>query len=184
MNKNHYFYVLAFTCLVIGISFFLIQREFLVIQWSFANKHSIANTSTTTKREITIYCWNGQQYIDHQTSLIWNRANHLANLRVLVDAWLRLTYTEQILSQRVSLQSISWPKLDKEAYLSFDSKLLDHEWSIRTKIFFIQSLFKTISQAQIPLNHIIFLVHYQSMLDEHLDFSYPWPIDGFVQSQE
>lgn len=179
--KHFYSYTLiAFFCFGSGLFFFLIQKEFVIVQWSFLKKTNLITNNTTTKRNLALYCWNGQQYIDHHQSIVWHRNNHVENLKLLVHVWLQFAHAEKIIAKPVAVQSVLWPTSGQEAYLSFDQNILDPQWSIQKKIFFIEGLLKTITQANIPLHHLVFLVNHTHILDEHLDFSYPWPIDGFV----
>jgi hypothetical protein len=182
VNKLLGYTLLGLCCLCAGIFFFLVQREFIIIQWSYPSRHQVHNLSSdaTTTRTIKLYCWDNERTIDHETSLIWHRSNPAENLKTLVSAWINLAHSEHILSKLAILQDAPYATTSKEAYLSFDQSILDPTWSIRKKIFVMQSLLKTISKTDLKIQHIVFLVNHQPMIDEHLDFSYSWPLDGFI----
>lgn len=184
MNKLVRYTLLALFCLSAGILFFLIQREFIIIQWSYPSHRNVQSIyiDTTTTKALTLYFWNNERIIDHETSMVWHRTNTAENLKTLVSSWLSLAHSENIFSKLVILQDAVYASQSKEAYLSFDQPLLNPTWSIRKKIFVLQSLLKTISKTDLHVQHIVFLVNHKPMTDEHLNFSYPWPLDGFIQN--
>ena len=184
MNKQVQYFLLTGICLSLGVLFFLIQREFIIIQWSCPPSNHLQNLSinATTTRTVTLYYWNNERVIDHQMSLVWHRANPSENLKTLISSWIGLAHSEHILSKLVSLQEALYAAQSKEGYLSFDQPILDPAWSIRKKVYFLQSLLKTISKTGLEVQHLVFLVNHQPMTDEHLDFSYSWPLDGFIEN--
>lgn len=184
VNKLTRFAFLALACSCSGVLFFLIQREFIIIQWSYPPKNISQNFSVdgTTTRIIMLYCWNNKRLLDHQVSLIWYRTNPAENLKTLVSAWIDFAHSEHILSKSIVLQNAWYASHNKEAYLSFDQPIFDATWSIKKKIFLMQSLLKTIGKTDLQIQHLVFLINHQPMIDDHLDFSYPWPLDGFISN--
>ena len=85
------------------------------------------------------------------------------------------------MEKKVVVQTVLLSASDQVAYLSFDSGPLSEESSTFDKWMLIEGLFKTIRKNNVPLEQIQLLVHHQLMKDPHLDFSKPWPIDGFLK---
>jgi hypothetical protein len=44
----------------------------------------------------------------------------------------------------------------------------------------IEGLLKTLRENDIKIQRIHFLLHHQPLVDYHLDFSHPWPLEGFL----
>lgn len=182
MKKIYLSYLFIVLGFATGLLFFLIEREYILIQCSFFSSKNNLHPHITTKRNIILYCWNGHKVLDHQTSLVWHRARADNNVTLLVSTWLQFAHQENIITDNIDVEcAFVSPQHPTELYLSFNHSPLSSQWSIQKKIFFIESLLKTITQAQFPFQHIIFLVNHQPMSDEHLDFSYPWPLAGFVE---
>ena len=63
--------------------------------------------------------------------------------------------------------------------ISFDQLPFLREWSIQKKWQLLDGLSRTISACELEIQSLAFLVRHETMQDDHLDFSQPWPVDGF-----
>jgi hypothetical protein len=84
------------------------------------------------------------------------------------------------MTKTVSLQSAMLSPAQHELYISFTRNPLEKEKSIQEKWLFIEGLLKTIRENGLMLQAIHFLVQHQPLNDPHLDFSKPWPLQGFL----
>jgi len=84
------------------------------------------------------------------------------------------------MEKKITVQTVLLSTSDQVAYLSFDSDPLSKESSTFDKWMLIEGLLKTIRENSVRLQQIQLLVHHQLMQDPHLDFSKPWPVDGFL----
>jgi len=116
--------------------------------------------------------------LHEETDFIWF-SNRSENLKHLINNWLSFLHDERIIEKKVLIETVSESDFDQVTYLSFNQSPLDREWSIYKKWNFIESLLKTIRGVEPNIKQIVFLVGYQQMEDDHLDFSQNWPIEGF-----
>jgi hypothetical protein len=165
-------------CLAAGILFFLIQRKWLIIHFTFNPKELIAihPQHEASRKTIKLFYKKGEKWLHEQTNIVWDEENTAQNTKFLVKQWLLTLQEEHIINPHVSLESIATSTPGSEAYISFDQSLFLPDISIIKKWLIIESLIKTIHYAALPLNSFMLLVHHQPMEDDHLDFSQPIPI--------
>ena len=182
MKKSSIF-LLTLICCLIGILFFLIQRKWLIIQWTFnAESHQTAltNKETVLKKEIVLYCWKNEKEHREKTTLIWRHNKNAENIKQVANYWLDNLKSEKIMSQMVAIESVVLSPTEQDAYFSFNQVFTWKEWSVYEKWMLIESLCKTIKSANISIKYITLLVNHEPMIDDHLQFSCPWPVDGFI----
>lgn len=90
-------------------------------------------------------------------------------------------YEEQVLTEKVQLETLALPESGQEAYLSFNRTFLSDQWSTWKKWHFVEGLARTLYYACPAVNTLFFQVNHQIMIDEHLDFSLGWPTGGFEE---
>lgn len=88
---------------------------------------------------------------------------------------------EQIVNHSFWLRHSAVTSLGNEFLLSFNKPILFSDWSIDRKLLFIEGLLRTIRATNLKIERVYFLVQDTYMVDAHLDFSHPWPIEGFMQ---
>jgi len=177
-------YIFLIVLFVGGSIFFLIQRNWLIINFSprlLENRSikRIIKNKINLSQKVKLYYWHDDKFIFEEKDFV-KRSNKSDSLRNLVNNWLLFLHLERVISKKVVLDSVCLDQTEQQAFFSFDQIPYDTNWSIFKKWHFIESLFKTIKDAQININSIIFLVNHEKMHDNHLDFSQPWPIEGFL----
>lgn len=132
-----------------------------------------------TKQQVTLWFWHQNQWKSEKTELLWSQ-NISENISQLVSALLILFEEEQLLDKKTNLQSVTLTADHMNALISFDRPPLAKQASIYTKWMMIEALLKTIRTHGIKIQTVQFLTHHQPMQDAHLDFSHPWPVNGFI----
>jgi hypothetical protein len=167
--------------LFVGMFFFLLQRNWLIIRWvGFWGKEKISTEvkkNISTKKIIRLFYWKDDRFQNEEVSVVWFK-NVSENIKHTINNWLAFLYEERILARTVLLESVAVADGGAVAILSFDQSFLSREWSIQKKWRTIESLLKTLSQAKFSIQSIMFLVKYHKMEDDHIDFSRTWPMGG------
>lgn len=184
MKKGFFVFFITTICLAVGILFFLIQRQWLIIQWSFdTSNHEIAffKKETVLKKEVSFFWWKDNKFNREKASLIWREGKNAENLRQVINQWLTYLKGEKILEPSITVDSVALGSHEQEAFVSFNQPFSWKEWAIYKKWMLIECLFKTIKSSDLLTKSIMFLVNNEPMTDDHLDFSHTWPIDGFLE---
>jgi hypothetical protein len=100
-------------------------------------------------------------------------------MQYLINAWLTLLDEENVMSKKVTLQS-ALMSAHGHLYVSFDRNPFDENSPTYDTWMWIEGLLKTIRENEPSIQSVHFLVHHHPMEDNHLDFSNPWPITGFL----
>jgi hypothetical protein len=90
---------------------------------------------------------------------------------------------EQIMKEKICLQSVSLAINERDAVISFDRVPFNDQSSCFEKWMWVEGLLKTIKESGLILQSIRFLVHHQELVDTHLDFSNPWPGNGLLNAK-
>ncbi|MFA5075002.1 MAG: hypothetical protein WC436_02755 [Candidatus Babeliales bacterium] len=186
------FTVLIFLLLIsfiFGLFFFFIQKEWLIIQTPiFCDKKKILlkeaiNNSVVVKRKIKFFYFKDDKILIEESDFVW-LADESENLKYLINNWLCFLHSEHIISKKILVESVCASEVNQTIYISFDKSPLDKDWSVLKKWNFIESLLKTMRDVVSSFKFAIFLIKHQQMKDDHLDFSQPWPIEGFKNRGE
>lgn len=178
--KQHYS-ILSFIALVGGIFFFAIYNKWIIFTISnHIKKEEYAHA--INKKNVSLFYFTKNKWRSEKSMLLWSHSN-AENLSHLIQAWLILLDEEKITSRKINLEAALISQAEV-AYLSFDHTLFSKEDALYKKWMLIESLLKTIYEAQLSLCSVQLLVHHQHMQDYHLDFSKPWPIHGFIIEQK
>jgi len=160
--------------------FFLIQRNWLIIHFTFspscAESSSTEEKVTAAQKKIKFFYFKNKKWHTEQISLVWDEQNHTMNMQQLIKQWLTVLQDERLLPAHINLESVALSSQGGDAYLSFDRSLFSSDQSIMKKWLILESLFKTMHNAAIPIYSVMFLVHNKPMDDDHLEFSQPLPV--------
>ncbi|MGB8366732.1 MAG: hypothetical protein WCD44_00070 [Candidatus Babeliales bacterium] len=171
--------VFLFFCVIAGMLFFAIKNEFIIFNIATITQE-VSNEKPASKKEVHLIFWQNNQWKAENHDLLWTH-NKQQDLHCLINTWLTLLHEENNMEKKVTLHTVLLATSDQTAYLSFDSDPLSKESATTGKLFFIEGLLKTIRENDISLQEVQFLVQHEQMQDPHLDFSKPWPINGFFQ---
>lgn len=170
-------------CFFLGLLTLLVKRHWLIVHWVPAYTRSDVSVSQSSKhivhrKKIALYYWKEDGLKREVDSFVW-RGDVAEDLKVIVGSWLSFLYEERVLPKRVGLESIALGKSKHELFLSFNHYPFVRSWSIRNKWQLLNGLCRTIVGLNLGVQTILFLVNHEQMQDDHLDFSQPWPVDGF-----
>ncbi len=184
LRKYLLYLFLVLGCLFVGAIFFLIQRNWLIIQWTLGGENQDdviiqSRQDIALRKKVDLFYFKEDKFASEESTFVWF-SNKSENIKHLISNWLLFLHAERILCKKVCLESVALSQDDQQAFFSFDQLPLDREWSILKKWHFIESMFKTIRGAAIDIKSVVFLVGHQPMEDDHLDFSQSWPIEGFL----
>jgi len=186
--KNYKFFILfiTFVCFLSGGIFFLIKRNWIIIQIPmeiFQEKEDLLHVSKNIvlRKKVDLYYWKDRKFNSEKVNMVWF-AKKVENLKHLINNWLSFLHEERIIYKTVCLESVSLSESEQEVYLSFDQLPFLRDWSTFDKLCFMEALLKTIRNVNLGIMQVKFLVGHQEMEDDHLDFFKPWPIGGYLEA--
>lgn len=180
MTARIYFY-LCLGCLCAGIIWFCWLNSIIIFYWPGRSQiKSNPSTHLIEKKRIKLYFWLKEKWHVEETDIIWTSHAMQENLLLLINAWLKLMHDEALIEKQVNVQSVILA--DQTAFISCDRNFLDKPKSTYQKLICIESLLKTISTQNLGIKNIALLVDHKPLHDYHIDFSSPWPIEGFMHS--
>jgi len=161
-----------------AIIFFAWSHHWIILRIPLNVNNEMTYSLMIQKKLITLYYFHGDKWKTEKQEILWSN-NKEKNIVQLINTWLIVLDEECITMKKVNLQSVIIAP-SGSVYISFDRTILPKEESIFNKWMLIEGLLKTIAVHDKELSHIQFLVQHQPMNDNHLDFSLPWPINGFL----
>ena len=147
-----------------------------------ATEQQHANVNKSYKKKVALFYTKNNKQQHEERELLWSSITDDAAL-TLVQAWLALLEEEEIFSKKITLQQAAVSASGDELLLSFDQPPFDKDASAFKKMILLEDLLKTLRAAfGGAIKKIRFLVNHKPLQDLHLDFSQPWPVDGFRQN--
>lgn len=177
--KIRTYLIITFISFIVGIMVFAYLREWIIIRGPLKIQHSAQAPKNITKKNAKLFFWRNGKWQVENHELLWSD-NHAENLYYLINSLLTLLDEENIMHKKVTLQTAMISASGNDAYISFDRNPLPLEEPTLHAWMWVEGLLKTIRENKIPLQSVTFLVHHQSLTDNHLDFSRPWPLQGFL----
>lgn len=168
--------LITLICCTAGTIFFLIQRNWLIIHFTFDRPQKMFNQQSSLPKALKIYYLKDEKWHHEEATIIWDENNAALNLKQVVRQWLKVLQDENLVLPHLALESAALSSPGSEAYLSFDHSLFAQEWSIMRKWQLLESLFKTLHQANFHISNLSLFVHNKPMDDDHLDLSEPLPV--------
>ena len=180
MTYSPRFYaIISASAFLSALLFFAIYNQWILFCTPWAAKNNTDTASVIQKKQVTLHYFYGDKWKTEKQDLLWVD-NVEKNLFQLINAWLTLLDEERITAKKIMLQSALISPANC-AYLSFDHNILNKEETVFKKWMLIEGLLKTILLNGISIQQVQFLVQHQQIHDIHLDFSFPWPLHGFMQ---
>jgi len=167
-------------CSIAGITFFLIQRNWLVVQCAFIPPQTTLSSAqekdVTTQKVAQLFYWNNETWRSEDATIIWHAADNAHNAQLLIKQWIVTLHDEHLIPQNVTLESVALSSPGTEAYISFSHSLFTDDLSTMNKWLLVEGLVKTLHAAGLGLHSIMLLIHHRPMVDDQLDFSQPLPV--------
>lgn len=176
--------ILSVLLFIFGFLFFAFYNNWVVLFLPSYNVETLSKSKSFKQERVGVelYYWNNRQWNKEKINLLWCQENNADNIKYLINGLLNLLEEEKITKDRVvTLQSVLISSSGQQAYLSFDKNPFDNNKnSTHDKFMFVEGILKTIRENNIKIQGVYFLVNHKIMQDYHLDFSNPWPINGFL----
>jgi len=174
--------IITTLCFITGLLIHAYHKEWIIIllpQQTIDYQTETENTDATfTQKKIELFFWKHEQWQTEQNSVIWS-SDMSHNVKTITNNWLMLLEDEKIIDTDIQLSSAIITS-NKELFLSFNKDLYDTQDSTYSKLLIVHGLLKTINENKIPVQSVRFLVHHQTLIDDHLNFSISWPITGYI----
>ena len=185
LNKK---YVYAAGGLLLGIVFglllFFLKRDMLIIRWtgSIEKDHlaRLKKVASVQRKKIKYYFFKDDAFHHEDGEMIWRSSDLSKSVTQLVGDWLTILQGQQLISNTVFLKSVAFSFGNEEVFLHFNKTFLSDDASIMKKWHIIECLFKTLRGAGLRVQGVRFFVEDKLLEDDHLDFSQPWSITGFL----
>lgn len=177
MNIKQYALISA-SAAAIGILLFTWHKEIIILNLG----HTLSKQETvkaSQKKNVQFFYWLNDEMHSEKIQLIFSDTSAI-NMQQLVSRWLQLIYEEKTIRKKVLLQTATLSFDQQELIVSFDRVPWNKENNTFDKWMAIESLLKTIKQADPTIKKVRFLINQQPINDIHLDFINPWPINGFI----
>jgi len=197
MNKLHYL-LLSIIFLILGGIFVAVQNDFIIFRWPTNTIIIKEDNNLATKTKIKLFYWNNNKWNNEITTILVS-GNLQDDVQRIINSWLNLLDEEKII-EKISLQTVLITENSNELFLSFDRNLFNEESSTYQKLMLIEGLLKTLRENPTSLinstpnitencelrraskiSKVYLFVYHKTMQDAHLDFSNPWPLEGFLK---
>jgi len=179
MSKQQYI-IISIISFLLSLLFVAIHKEWIIIPLQQQRLTRSQVAIACTKKTVRLYCWQHDRWHHEDTDILWTDIPQ-QNIHQLMSRWLALMDEESLIPHKITLQTALISPTQQEMYLSLDRYPFDEEAATYEKLMFIEGILKTLRENKITIPFIHFLVHHQPLQDTHLDFSHPWPLQGFVQ---
>ena len=168
----------------LGGLFFLFKYEWIIIKspLSSYNRNLLENLSTKSAlvKRVNLYYWQKPRFSFEAIPIVLQK-NKGENIKRLTSMWLDLLFDEKILDCMIVVEAVLETESGQDVFISFDRSPFSSSWSSFKKWMLIESLLKTIREFITEISTVTFLVKHKPMIDDHLDFSFSWPIEGFLE---
>lgn len=175
--------IILICSLAAGALFFFLQQDLLIVHFGWLNTNQILNSDKSgqfCKRQVSIVFWKDNVWRTQRDSILWKNGDMTESLKHLINAWVTHVQEEKLIDYVVWLRHVALSSTN-QVIISFNRSLLQEEWSIRQKMYFIEGLLKTVGKAAPSVQEVLFLVDEHYLEDDRLDFSLPWRVDGFLE---
>lgn len=167
----------------VGVLFFALTNRWIVITIPFFHRTGFESSTQPAERKSVVFHLPRRDAVRKEARDVLYSSDPAATAGQVVKTWLNILDEEGLIEKKVSVQTAMAAHKDSVLFLSLDRSLLRDQFSTRDKLFVIESLLATLREIALPFKSVLFLVHHRPMDDMHLDFSQPWPIEGFLGNQ-
>ncbi len=187
MKIKHLLIISSIT-FIIGSLYFMYHKECIIFRFSALLPSISPSTESsaectpefnTHKKNIIFYFWHEDSWKSETKQCLWTTSKQ-ANIKQVVLSFLTILEEEHVISYPIKMQAITLNENGNLLFLSFEKNPLLEQNSTYLKLKLIEGLLKTIRENGFDIKSVYFLQNHQTLKDPHLDFSQPWPIQGFL----
>lgn len=177
----NYLYRISIVAFLVGGLAFAYHNTWIIIRMPWAHtQHGAQQNIEAHKKQIKIWHFKHNKFIFEPQNIIWDEQNISLNAGRMINAYLHLLYEENSIDKKIQVQAITCNPAGNELYVNFSHELFQEEQPIHRKWMLIEGLLQTLREQIPALKTIFFLVNHRPLQDHHLDFSRPWPSEGFL----
>ena len=163
---------------IVSVLFFAYQESWLIFM--VPNKKKIVQLSTETKpAEAVLYFWKYGKWNFEKVSYI-KSSDQAQNIKNLAHLYFRLLDDEEVIHNDVSVNSVVLNTNKQTAFISCNQSPFNSQDHTKAKLMIIEGLLKTLRENNVSVSSIQFLINHQPLDDDHLDFTIPWPLTGYL----
>lgn len=184
MHMNKQMIIISAIAFLCGILFLSFKAGWLIVRYP-SYHHDIAQQkaiSPVKRVPITFYFFKDDRWHSEKNELLWHH-DPAQDVCYLLNSWLSFLDEEHLMEKKVTIITALISGSGNDLYLSFDRNPLPEEASSYQKWLWVEGLLKTIRENGIKIPNIYFLVHHQPLIDHHIDFNNPWPLQGYLNTQ-
>jgi hypothetical protein len=166
-----------------GMVFFALHHDWIIIRSPFSQYFvSRGSQSSSIKQTIKVWYWNNDKKSHEIAEILWDDQHETHNAQALATAYFSLLSQEGIIEQKISIESASIPHASNTLYLSLTQSPFAPNIATHKKLQIVEGLLQTLAE-HLSIKQMQLLSHHHPLLDYHLDFSLPWPTEGFIASE-
>lgn len=180
MNERHYI-GLSFLFFIVGAFFIAVHNDWIILRFphkSLSNEHGAPCKKNISRQHITLYFFHHDQWHTEKIQLLISD-DIAQNMHYITQAWLNLLNEENLMEKKVTVQDVLIAQTQC-AYISFDRNPMSRDESTYEKYMRVEGLLETFRENGIKIQNVQLMVHHKPLQDYHLDFSHPWPLQGFL----
>lgn len=178
--KNKRLIIILLCAFIAGFIWYAFTQEWFIINLPFGHRASSASSKiiVTTHKKIGLYLPCKDTLKREERELLWSDQS-APDASYLLAAWLNLLDEEQLLRKKINLQAVTTAHNGQELIISLDRAPFNKNSSTTEKLLIVESLLKSIRESIPTIKTVFFLAHHKPINDGQLDFTRPWPVEGF-----
>jgi hypothetical protein len=178
MNFKKEVIILSIIFFSLSVAFFAYQESWII--FIVPHKKEVVQLSAETKpAEAVLYFWKYEKWNFEKVSYI-KSSDQAQNIKNLAHLYFRLLDDEAVIHNDVSVNSVVLHKNKQIAFISCNQSPFNAQDHTKTKLMIIEGLLKTLRDNNVSTSSIQFLINHQPLTDDHLDFTIPWPLTGYL----
>jgi hypothetical protein len=177
--KNLKIIIMSIALLLCGILFFLHQESLIIISFSTPSAIMKKNNINIQPKETPLWIFTHGTFKKESTEIIFSN-DHAQTIKLLLNSWLATLEEENIIDKHITVQSVILAPSGQDAFVCLTESPLSKQASTHAKLMLIESMLKTLKDANLSIFNIRLLVHHKPMQDAHLNFDISWPITGYM----
>lgn len=166
---------------IAGIILFAWRNEWIIIHIpAWFRPMSGEHVGAINKKTVPVSFYKNDNWHTEQIETIWEQDGVAKNSTRLAGAYFSLLYEEALTEQKIGIEAAATDSKGTTLYLSLTHNPLPTEATVKEKLMIIEGLLRTLRESIPSLTKLTLLVHHQPLTDYHLDFTQPWPLEGFM----
>jgi len=167
---------------IVGVVTYAWFNHRLIITYKPHHTHYTTGKPIATQTAHIRYILHNTWHSEERTIISCNNTEEHA-LRITQE-WLAVMQEHDAVVQPCHVQSTVSSSTGHIVYISFDHIPFSKQSSLYSKWITVESLLETLRINGVQNQSVHLFVDHQPIQDDHLDFTYPWPSEGFTATPE